>query len=78
VLQSTYLRGVGALSSTLASHTELQNLELALLGFGLSLFHHLLTMHPYLPFEMVMYILCYCMLKVSDLLFCFDFTGGYS
>ena len=25
-----------------------------------------------------MYILCHCMLEVCDLLFHFDFTGGYS
>ena len=35
-------------------------------------------LHILFPFGMVMYILCYCMLEVCDLLFKFDFTGGYS
>ena len=37
-----------------------------------------LTMLPFLPFGMIMYILCPCILEVCDLLSHFDFIGDYS
>ena len=36
------------------------------LGFELALVENFLTMLPFLPFGMVMYILCHCMLEVCD------------
>jgi hypothetical protein len=39
------------------------------LVFILALIWYFLTMSSFLPFEMVMYILCHCMLEVCDLLF---------
>ena len=44
--------------------------EFAQLGFGLALVQYFLTM---LPLGMVMYVLCYCMLEVCNLLFHFYF-----
>jgi hypothetical protein len=42
--------------------------------FGLALVQYFLTMLSFLPFRMVMGILCHCILEVCDLLFNFDFT----
>lgn len=51
------------------------NSEFAQLVFGLALVQYFLTVFPFLPFGMVMDILCHCRLEVCDLLFHFDFTG---
>ena len=47
-------------------------------GFWCCLFQYFLSMFPHLSFGMLMYIRCHCMLEVCDLLFDFDFLGGYS
>ena len=49
-----------------------------LLVFGLALAQYFLTMFPFLPFGIIMYFLCHYMLEKYDLLFDFDFIGGYS
>ena len=54
---------------------EMENLVFTLLGFVLDLVRHFLTVLPILPFGVVMYILCHCMLEVCNLLFDFDFIG---
>lgn len=83
------LKVVGNLKRALTSDVEVQNLEFALLGFGLSLVHPVLPHSaPFLPFGIVTYILCHCIAEVYDclhsmplysrsalLLFDFDFTG---
>ena len=48
----------------------IQNLESVLLGFGLRVIQY----DPFFPFRIVVYILCYIMLEVHDLLFYFYFT----
>ena len=58
--------------------TEMQSLEFTQLVFSLALVQCFLTMLPFLHFGIVMYILCYYMLEVCDLLFYFDFTWCYS
>lgn len=45
-------------------------------GFHLSLAQDILTMLHFLPFEMVTYVLCHCMLELCDLLFDFDLARG--
>lgn len=45
-------------------------MELALLVFGLALVHYALS-----SFEMVIYILCHCMMEVCDVPFDFDLIG---
>jgi hypothetical protein len=55
------------------SDVALQNVMLALLGFGLALVTSFLAMPPFLPFGMGMLTLCYWILKVYDVPF--DFTG---
>ena len=47
-------------------------------GFGLVLVQIFFTMILFLPFGIVMYILCHCMLEIHDLVFHFDFTADYS
>ena len=71
MLQSTKLKEVGYLKSTLTSDMEMQSLEFAQLVFSLALVQYFLPMLPFLPFQLVMYILCHCMLKVCDLLYLF-------
>ena len=68
---STKLNRVGALKSIETSDMEMQGLEFAQLVFSLALIQYFLTMLPFLHFEMVMYILCHCMLQVCDLFFLF-------
>ena len=65
------------LKSAVTSNTEMQNLGFSLPALGLDLIQYFLTVLPFLHFGMIMCILCHCMLKVCDLLFAFDFTGGY-
>ena len=62
----------------LISDRKMQSLEFALLGFALALVPQFLTMLFSLPFAMIIYILCHCMLEVWDLVFYFSFTWGYS
>lgn len=62
------------LRSVLASDTEMQNWEFVLMILDPVLPHHT----PSLLFGTVMDILWHWVLKLSDLLFHFDFTGGYS
>lgn len=78
MLQSTKLKGIGDLKSTLMSDMEIQSLEFVQLIFGLALVQCFLTMFSFFLLEKEMYILCYCMLEVYDLLSTFDFTGDYS
>lgn len=59
---------------TLTLDMEMQNFEFALLTFGLALVQ---CFHTMLPFGMVIYILCHCMLEVCYGLFYFDFTSAY-
>ena len=47
---------------------EMQNLEFALLGFGLALVQYFLILLPFVPQKIVVYILCHCMLEMGDLL----------
>ena len=65
VLQSTKLKGVGDLKSH--QTLEKQNLESVQLIFCLALFQYFLIILPFIPFGMVMYILCHYMLEVCDL-----------
>ena len=58
--------------SPLRQAMELQNLVLACLYFGLDFKQYLLTMSPFPPFAMVMYILSHYMLEVCDLPFDFQ------
>jgi hypothetical protein len=76
VLQSTKLKGVGDLKSTLTTDMEMQSWGFFQLVFGLSMVQHFLTMIPLLPFEMKMYILWHFMLEVCGLPFDFDFYRG--
>lgn len=69
-------KGAGDVKSALTSDMEMQRLECALLVSGLALVQYFFTMRLFLPFGMVMRILCHYMLKIYDLLF--DFTGGNS
>lgn len=59
--------------SASAAHLEMHNGEFVLLGFSFALAHYFLPIPSFLPFGMVTYILAIC-----NLLFYFDFTGGYS
>ena len=59
--------------SVLTSDMEMQNLEFTLLVFSLVLVKYFLIMLFFLPFWMVMYILCYSMLEICDLVYHFDF-----
>jgi hypothetical protein len=55
----------------------MQNLEIALLAFIPALIQYFLTVPSLLPFGMVMFILRHYILEVCDLVFYFDFIGGY-
>lgn len=66
--QSTKLKGVRDVKSSMISNRKMQNLEFAGLVLGLALIYYFLTVLPFSPFGMVMYILCRCMFKVCDLL----------
>ena len=55
------------------SDRDLQEVELTLLLFSLAVVQYLLIMSLFIPFGIIMYILC--MLEVCNLLF--EFTGGY-
>lgn len=55
----------------LTAGMAMQSLEFDLLVFGLALVHCFLMILPCLPFGMVMFILCHCMLAVYDLVFWF-------
>lgn len=50
----------------MASDMEMQNLEFVELVFGLELVYYFLTMLPFRPFGMMMYILCHEILEVCD------------
>lgn len=65
-VQTTKLMGAG--SEKLTSDVEMQSLGLTLLVLGLVLVEHFLTTLPFLPFGLVMYILCRCMLEACGLL----------
>ena len=69
MLQSTKLKGVGDLKSTLKSDMEMQTLEFPQLMFSPVLVQHFLAMVPFIAFGTVMSILSYCMLEVYNLLF---------
>lgn len=59
------------LESTLTSYMEMQNLDFVFLVFS-----HTLVQY-FLPFGMVMSILCHCMLEACNMSFGFGFTRGY-
>jgi len=46
--------------------------------FGFALVQNFLTVLPFIPFGMVVYILCHYMLEIRGLLFYFDFIDDYS
>ena len=50
------------------SRYRTQDLELTLLGFCFALVQYCLAIFPFLPFGMIKYILCHCILKVCNLL----------
>jgi hypothetical protein len=56
----------------------MQSFEFAQLIFGLAWVQYFLTMLPFLPFRIVMYILYHCVLKVHDLLLYMEFIRDYS
>ena len=74
-MQSTKMKGVGDLKSTLTSDIELQSLELAQLVFGLALVQYFLAILPSLYFVKVMYILCHYTLEIYGFLI-LSFTRG--
>lgn len=58
----------------LTTNIELQDVDLALLGFHLTLVCDFFIVLSFLPFGMVMFILCFYVLEVCHLIF--DFAGG--
>ena len=74
MLQPAKIKGVRDLKSVLTSNMEMQRSEFAELVFR-PVFG---SVFPSLYFQMVIYILCFGMLEVCDLLFYFDFIGDYS
>lgn len=58
----------GRAVEALILNVELQDLLFALLGFGLALVQYFSTLPPFLPFGMVLTILLYYVLEVSNLL----------
>lgn len=70
MLRTTKLKEVGDLKSTLTSDRKMQSLECTQLVSRFVLVQYFLF--QCLAFGIVMYILCHCMLEVSDLVF--DFT----
>lgn len=46
---------------------EPQDLLFTLLGFILALIQYFLTMPQFLPFGMVMYVLCHCILEICNI-----------
>lgn len=77
MLQSTTLTGVGDLKS---SDIRRGDAEFGVCLAGLQSCFGRVFPHdaPFLPLGLQMYSLCHCMLEICDLLFDFDFTGGYS
>ena len=59
---------MGDLKSHFYSFTIEIEIEFALLDFGLALVQCFLTIPFFLPFIIIMYILCYCELEVCSLL----------
>ena len=57
---------------------EMKTLEFSQLVFILVLVQYVIFMLLAHTFEMVMYVLCHCVLELCDLLFDFDFTAGYT
>lgn len=57
--QSRNLEGIGDLKSPLTADMVMQDLEFFLLGFTLALVPYFFTILPFLPFVMVMSILCH-------------------
>ena len=78
MLQSTNLKGCGGLKNTLTSDLEVGNLEFSLLIFSLALVKCFLIVLHFLPFEMVVHVLCRYVLQACDLSFVFYFPGDYS
>ena len=78
MLQSRKLKGCGGLKNILTSDIEVGNLEFLLLVFSLALVKCFLSVLHFLPFEMVVHVLCRCVLQACDLSFVFYFTGDYS
>ena len=62
--------------NTLTPDMELQNLNFLCLS-SVFVWSSISSLFPFLPFGMVMYILCHYMLEVCELLFYFDFIEGY-
>lgn len=63
---------------SLTLNIELVYVEFFLLDFSLTLIQYFLTMSPFLPFEMAMYILEHSMLEAYNMFFGLDFTQAYS
>lgn len=62
----------GRAVEALILNVELQDLLFALLGFGLALVQYFSALPPFFPFGMVLTILFYYVLEVSNLLFGFQ------
>lgn len=62
-------------SKPLISHMRLQNLEFSLLGFRSWFVPYFLTMLPFVPFGMIVHILCHHILDVCNLIFFFNLIG---
>lgn len=62
MLGLTKLKGAGDLKSALTSNVEKQSLEFAQLVFSLASVQYFLTVLPFLPFGIVMQILCHFIL----------------
>ena len=69
VLLLTKLKVDGDLKSALTLYIKIQSLEFAQLVSGLAFIQYFLTTLHFLPFVTVMYILCYSILEVCDILF---------
>lgn len=78
VLQSTKLKGCGGLKNTLTWDLEVGNLEFSLPVFSLALVKCFLIVLHFLPFELVVHVLCRCVLQTCDLSFVSYFPGDYS
>lgn len=68
---ATKLKLVGDLSRSLTSDMEMQRLEFSQLVLGLALVEYFFALFSFLPFGMVIHVLCHCEL------FDFDFAWDY-
>lgn len=69
ILQSIKLKGIKVLKSALKLDMEVQSLEFDLLVFVHASVFPFLAIFPFLPFGMLMCILCHYILGLCDLVF---------